>query len=48
MKSVSKISVLMYFDYREYLRDVLEAFRCSDKAFSMRADIRDSRSTLVR
>lgn len=37
MESVSKISVLMYFDYREYLRDVLEAFRCSDKTFSMRA-----------
>ena len=37
VKSVSKINVLMYFDYREYLRNVLDAFKCLDKAFSMRA-----------
>ena len=35
MNNVSKISVFMYFDYREYLRTVLENFQA--KGFSTRA-----------
>lgn len=37
VNGVSKISVFMYFDYREYLRDVLDGLNRSDAALSMRA-----------